>query len=71
LLLSEKLFWNTYKEIIGTTACLLDKPRATTAIAETEPLLLVIDPYVFEELLHINPSFSRDIIQLLCDRLHT
>lgn len=33
-------------------------------------LLLIIAPYIFEELLQVNPSFSKDIIHLLCDRLN-
>lgn len=57
--------------ILGATAYLLDESRSTTAVAETESLLLVIAPYIFEELLQVNPSFSRDIIHLLCDRIHT
>jgi membrane protein len=58
-------------EIFGATAFLLDECRKTTAVAETESVLLVMKPYILEELLQVNPSFSRDIIQLLCDRLRT
>lgn len=59
------------KEIFGATSYLLEECRNMTAVAETESVLLVMKPNVFEELLQINPSFSRDIIHLLCDRIRT
>ncbi len=57
--------------IFGTTAHLLNEPRNTTAIAETDSLVLVIPPDIFEELLQVNPSLSKDIIELLCERLRS
>jgi len=50
-------------------AYLLNESRTATAIAETESILLVMMPDVFEELLQANTIFSRDIIQVLCNRL--
>lgn len=58
-------------EIFGAITYLLNEYRNTTATANTESVLLVIKPHIFEELLKVNPSFSRDIIQLLCDRIHS
>jgi CRP-like cAMP-binding protein len=50
-------------------AYLLNESRTATAIAETASVLLVMMPDVFEELLQTNTIFSRDVIQVLCNRL--
>ncbi|NQT69136.1 MAG: hypothetical protein HQ552_06100 [Desulfobacteraceae bacterium] len=50
-------------------AYFLNESRTATAIAETESILLIMMPDVFEELLQTNTIFSRDIIQVLCNRL--
>ncbi len=55
--------------VFGEMAYLLNESRTATAIAETESILLVMMPDVFEELLQANTIFSRDIIQVLCNRL--
>ena len=55
--------------VFGEMAYLLNESRTATAIAETESILLVMMPDVFEELLQSNTIFSRDIIQVLCNRL--
>lgn len=56
--------------VFGEMAYLLNESRTATAITETDSILFVILPDVFEELLQANTIFSRDVIQLLCDRLH-
>jgi membrane protein len=56
-------------EVFGEMAYLLNENRTATAVAETESILLVIVPDIFEELLHANYTFSRNLIQLLSNRL--
>jgi CRP-like cAMP-binding protein len=48
---------------------LLNENRSATAVAETESMLIVITPAIFEELLQANNTFSRNLIQLLSNRL--
>ena len=55
--------------VFGEMAYLLNESRTATAIAETASVLLVMMPDVFDELLQTNTIFSRDIIQVLCNRL--
>ncbi len=55
--------------VFGEMAYLLNQSRTATAIAATESILLIIMPDVFEELLQANTIFSRNIIQVLCNRL--
>ena len=56
-------------EIFGEMAYLLNEKRTATAIAETETILLVFSPAIFEELIRVNRTISKDVIQVLCDRL--
>ena len=56
-------------EVFGEMAYLLNESRTATAIANTDSVLIVIIPDVFEELLQVNTAFSRNVIQLLADRL--
>ena len=56
-------------EVFGEMAYLLGEKRTATAAAETESILLVIIPDIFEELLQANYTFSRNLIQLLSNRL--
>ena len=56
-------------EVFGEMAYLLNEGRTATAIANTDSVLIVIMPDVFEELLQVNTTFSRNVIQLLTDRL--
>jgi len=56
-------------EVFGEMAYLLNESRTATAIAETDSVLIVIMPDVFEELLQADNIFSRNVIQLLTDRL--
>lgn len=56
-------------EVFGEMAYLLNESRTATAIANTDSVLIVIMPDVFEELLQVNATFSRNVIQLLTDRL--
>ncbi|MFH1993911.1 MAG: YhjD/YihY/BrkB family envelope integrity protein [Pseudomonadota bacterium] len=57
-------------QVFGEMAYLLNESRTATAVAETESILLVVMPETFEELLQASATFSRDVIQELCDRLH-
>jgi membrane protein len=56
-------------EVFGEMAYLLEENRTATAIAETESNLLIINPELFEELIHTNREFSRDVIKLLSERV--
>jgi len=56
-------------EVFGEMAYLLNESRTATAIANTDSVLIVIMPDVFEELLQVNTAFSRNVIQLLTNRL--
>lgn len=56
-------------EVFGEMAYLLNESRTATAIAETESVLIVIIPDIFEELLQADNIFSRNVIQLLTNRL--
>ncbi len=56
-------------EMFGETAYFLDENRSATAVAEAESVLLIIKPVLFEELIRINRSFSRDIIKQLSARV--
>lgn len=56
--------------IFGEMAYLLDERRTATAKAETEAILLILTPGIFEELLKVNTTFARDVIQVLCNRLN-
>lgn len=53
----------------GEMAYLLKERRSATAVAETEVLLYVIPPTLFEELLALNARLSRRIIESLAERL--
>lgn len=56
-------------EVFGEMAYLLNESRTATAIAETESVIIVIIPDIFEELLQADNIFSRNVIQLLTNRL--
>jgi membrane protein len=56
-------------EVFGEMSYLLNEDRSATAVAETESILVVITPAIFEELLQANSTFSRNLIQLLSNRL--
>jgi len=56
-------------EIFGEMAYLLEESRTATAKAETDTILMVITPDIFEELLLVNRIVSRDVIQTLSNRL--
>jgi membrane protein len=56
-------------EVFGEMSYLLNENRSATAVAETESMLIVITPAIFEELLQANNTFSRNLIQLLSNRL--
>jgi membrane protein len=56
-------------EVFGEMAYLLNESRTATATANTDSVLIVIMPDAFEELLQVNTTFSRNVIQLLTDRL--
>ncbi len=56
-------------EIFGEMAYLLEESRTATAKAETDTILMVITPDIFEELLLVNRTVSRDVIQTLSNRL--
>ncbi len=56
-------------EVFGEMSYLLNENRSATAVAEIESILLVIIPAIFEELLQANNTFSRNLIQLLSNRL--
>ncbi|MFC1825958.1 YhjD/YihY/BrkB family envelope integrity protein [Thermodesulfobacteriota bacterium] len=55
--------------VFGEMAYLLNESRTATAIAATESILLILTPDIFEDLLKSSTTFSRDVIQVLCDRL--
>jgi len=55
--------------VFGEMAYLLKESRTATAIAATESILLTLTPDIFEDLLRSSTTFSRDVIQVLCDRL--
>jgi len=55
--------------VFGEMAYLLKESRTATAIAATESVLLTLTPDIFEDLLRSSTTFSRDVIQVLCDRL--
>jgi len=55
--------------VFGEMAYLLKENRTATAVTATESILLIITPEIFEELLQANTTFSRDVIQVLCNRL--
>jgi CRP-like cAMP-binding protein len=50
-------------------AYLLNENRIATAVAETESIVMVVVPDIFEELLQTNHLFSRKLIQVLSDRI--
>jgi membrane protein len=56
-------------EIFGEMAYLLDETRTATAIADTESLLFVVTPDIFEELIRVNREVATDVIRILSDRL--
>lgn len=56
-------------EVFGEMAYLLKESRTATARSETESVLLAMTPDIFEEFLHSSNTFSRDVIQLLTNRL--
>ncbi len=56
-------------EVFGEMAYLLHENRTATAVAETESILLVLAPDIFEELLQVTYIFSRNLIQVLSSRL--
>jgi membrane protein len=56
-------------EVFGEMAYLLNENRIATAVAETESIVMVIVPDIFEELLQTNHLFSRKLIQVLSDRI--
>lgn len=56
-------------EIFGEMAYLLDEPRTATAITESPCVLVILTPKLFEGLLKVNYAVSRNVIELLCDRL--
>lgn len=56
-------------EVFGEMAYLLKENRTATASAETESILLVITSDIFEELLMVNRTVSRDVIHVLSNRL--
>jgi membrane protein len=55
--------------VFGEMAYLLQESRTATAIAATDSILLILSPDIFEDLLKTNATFTRDVIQVLCDRL--
>ena len=55
--------------IFGEMAYLLNENRTATAVAQTESIILVVVPEIFEELLQTNYLFSRKLIQVLSDRI--
>ena len=57
------------KEIFGEMAYLLSEKRTATARADTKSVLFVLSPSMFESLIQVDPQMSRDVIQLLSDRL--
>ncbi len=56
-------------EVFGEMAYLLNESRTATAVAEAESFLITVNPAIFEELLQVNNTISRNVIQLLCNRL--
>ena len=56
-------------EVFGQMAYLLNEDRTATAVAETESIILFVTPAIFEELLRANYLFSRNLIQVLSNRL--
>lgn len=56
-------------EVFGEMAYLLNENRTATAVAETESIIMVVMPEIFEELLQSNHLFSRRLIQVLSDRI--
>lgn len=56
-------------EVFGEMAYLLDESRTATAVTEADSFLMMVNPAIFEELLQVNNTISRDVIQLLCNRL--
>jgi membrane protein len=56
-------------QTFGEMAYLLQERRSATAVAETDVSLYVIPPALFEQLLALNPTLSRRIIETLCARL--
>lgn len=56
-------------EFFGEMAYILNKTRTATAVVKTDTRLLIIRPEIFEELLNTNTAFSRDLIEVLSDRL--
>lgn len=55
--------------VFGEMAYLLGEPRNASAVSNGESVVFVIIPEIFEELLKVNPEFSRDVIDVLCNRL--
>ena len=56
-------------EVFGEMAYLLGESRTATAVTESESFLITVNPTIFEELLQVNNIISRNVIQLLCNRL--
>ncbi len=56
-------------EVFGEMAYLLNENRTATAVAETESIIMIVVPEIFEELLQTNHLFSRKLIQVLSDRI--
>jgi len=55
-------------EVFGEMAYLLEENRTATAIADTDAVLLIITPELFEELIS-RKGFSRDVIRSLSERI--
>ncbi|UCD88582.1 MAG: YihY/virulence factor BrkB family protein [Desulfobacterales bacterium] len=56
-------------EVFGEMAYLLNENRTATAVAETESIIMIVVPDIFEELLQSNHLFSRKLIEVLSDRI--
>lgn len=56
-------------ELFGEMAYLLKEKRMFTAISETPSTILLIPGDIFEALLQVDQTFSRDVIQQLSNRL--
>jgi membrane protein len=66
---NEKIATLAEGEVFGEMAYLLDENRTATAVTEVESFLMTVSPAIFEELLQVNNTISRNVIQLLCNRL--
>ena len=56
-------------EIFGEMAYLLEEKRSATAVAVSDSVLFIVSPAMFEELIRMSQDLSRDVIQMLSDRL--